>query len=344
MQGELVTFEDVRQEQANETRIPKRVLVAGGAGFLGSHLCDRLIGMGHQVLCVDNLQTGRMENISHLLGHPKFSFLQHDVVDPLSVSGPLDEIFNLACPASPPKYQADPIKTFKTSVLGVLNLLELASEKSARFLQASTSEVYGDPEISPQPESYRGLVNSYGPRACYDEGKRGAETLIYDYANTRGVVTKIARIFNTYGPRMSMDDGRVVSNFIVQALQNVDITIYGDGTQTRSFCYVDDLVEGLLRLMASPVDCAAPVNLGNPGEFTMLELAEIVLRKTRSRSQLVFRDLPVDDPRQRRPDINRAKDRLGWAPRVSLEQGLDPTIAFFAAELGRNMQGTSMVS
>lgn len=343
MRGNLVDLGEARHGLLGQ-QAQKRVLVAGGAGFLGSHICDRMIGMGHIVICVDNLQTGRLENIAHLIGHPSFSFIHHDIVDELFVAGPVDEIFNMACPASPPKYQLDPIKTFKTSVLGVMNLLELSLDKQARFLQASTSEVYGDPEVSPQPESYRGLVNSYGPRACYDEGKRGAETLIYDYTRQRGAQTKIARIFNTYGPRMSPEDGRVVSNFIMQALQNEDITIYGDGTQTRSFCYVNDLVEGLLRLMASSPEQSAPVNLGNPGEFTMLELAQVVMRKTRSKSRLVFRDLPEDDPRQRRPSITRAKEWLGWVPRVSLDQGLDPTIAYFASELGRNAEGAVLVS
>jgi UDP-glucuronate decarboxylase len=316
-------------------RRARRILVAGGSGFVGSHLCDALIEEGHRVICVDSLETGRLDNIEHLLGHPNFTFRLHDVTLPLRITGVVHEIYNLACPASPPKYQIDPVRTFRTSVIGAINLLNLAREKSARILQASTSEVYGDPEVSPQPESYRGSVNTYGPRSCYDEGKRAAETLFHDYAECHGVDTRIARIFNTYGPRMSVEDGRVVSNFVVQALSGRDVTIYGSGQQTRSFCYVDDLVRGLRALMASPSDCAAPVNLGNPGEFTMLELGQLVLEKTKSRSSLIYCDLPVDDPRQRRPDITRANDRLGWAPQVSLREGLEPTIAYFAAELLR---------
>ncbi|HEX9858814.1 MAG TPA: UDP-glucuronic acid decarboxylase family protein [Paracoccaceae bacterium] len=346
MAGEVLTMQVLPTSRLfRSSRIKvKSIVVAGGAGFVGSHLCDRLIDMGHRVLCLDNLQTGRMANIEHLIGHPAFTFQSHDVADPITLPGAVHEIYNLACPASPPKYQIDPIKTFRTSVLGAMNLLELARRHSARILQASTSEVYGDPEISPQPESYRGSVNCFGPRACYDEGKRGAETLFFDYGQYHGVTTKIARIFNTYGPRMMADDGRVVSNFVVQALAGQDITIYGDGSQTRSFCYVDDLVEGLIRLMATPADCNAPVNLGNPGEFTVRELAEIVLRKTQSRSRLVFRDLPVDDPRQRRPDISRAADRLGWQPAVPLEAGLDSTISYFAAELRCSGEGQTLVS
>jgi UDP-glucuronate decarboxylase len=308
------------------------VLVAGGAGFLGSHLCDALIQRGHSVVCVDNLQTGRVGNVEHLMTHPRFRFMQHDIIAPLMIDGPLDRIYNLACAASPPLYQKDPIHTFKTCVYGSMNLLELAKAKGARILQSSTSEVYGDPEISPQPEAYRGAVNTVGPRACYDEGKRAGETLFWEFGQHQGVETRIARIFNTYGPRMHPDDGRVVSNFVVQALRGEDITIYGDGTQTRSFCYVDDLVDGLMRLMAS--DEVMPVNLGNPGEFTMLELAEMVLRQTGAQARLVRRPLPQDDPRQRRPDIARARAVLGWTPRVPLEQGLALTIAHFAAELG----------
>lgn len=303
---------------------------------MGSHLCDALIEKGHRVICVDNLETGRIENIEHLLSHPNFTFRSHDVTMPLRVPGVLHEIYNLACPASPPKYQIDPVRTFRTSVIGAINLLNVAREKSARILQASTSEVYGDPEVSPQPEDYRGAVNTYGPRACYDEGKRAAETLFHDYAKCHGVETRIARIFNTYGPRMAADDGRVVSNFVVQALSGADLTIYGTGQQTRSFCYVDDLVAGLQALMASPAECAAPVNLGNPGEFTMLELGQLVLEKTGSRSTLVYRDLPVDDPRQRRPDITRAQAWLGWSPKVSLREGLEHTIAYFANELSQS--------
>ncbi|MCL7465625.1 UDP-glucuronic acid decarboxylase family protein [Phaeovulum sp. NW3] len=337
MAGEIVKMGavDRRRASGSNNRI-KRIVIAGGAGFVGSHLCDRLHAQGHHILCVDNLETGRMSNINHLVGDARFEFRLHDVINPLIVEGPVDEIYNLACAASPPKYQIDPVHTFKTSILGALNLLDLARDKGARILQASTSEVYGDPEISPQPENYRGSVNTVGPRSCYDEGKRGAETLFHDYNDRYGVVTKIARIFNTYGPRMNPEDGRVVSNFVVQALSGRDITIYGTGEQTRSFCYVDDLVTGLIALMASPAEMTDPVNLGNPGEFTMQELARIVLDKTRSKSALVYRDLPVDDPRQRRPDITRARDRLGWEPTVPLMQGLDPTIAYFAAELRRN--------
>lgn len=337
MAGEIVSI-------ADKAKSKKRILIAGGAGFVGSHLCDRLFAQGHQILCVDNLETGRMANINHLMGDPRFDFRMHDVINPLVVDGPVDEIYNLACAASPPKYQIDPIHTFKTSILGALNLLDLARDKGARILQASTSEVYGDPEISPQPESYRGCVNTVGPRSCYDEGKRGAETLFHDYHDRYGVVTKIARIFNTYGPRMNPDDGRVVSNFVVQALSGRDITIYGTGEQTRSFCYVDDLVTGLIALMATSPERHEPVNLGNPGEFTMNELARIVLEKTQSRSDLVQHDLPVDDPRQRRPDITRAQEWLGWAPKVPLSEGLDPTISYFAAELRRNAEAPARVS
>jgi UDP-glucuronate decarboxylase len=308
------------------------ILVAGGAGFVGSHLCGALIAKGYFVTCVDNLQTGRVGNVAHLAAHPRFEFRQHDIITPLVIDGPLDQIYNLACAASPPLYQKDPIHTFKTCVYGSMNLLELAKAKGARILQSSTSEVYGDPEISPQPESYRGAVNTVGPRACYDEGKRAGETLFWEFGAHQGVETRIARIFNTYGPRMHPDDGRVVSNFVVQALRGQDITIYGDGTQTRSFCYIDDLVDGLMRLMAS--DEGMPVNLGNPGEFTMLELAQMVLRQTGAGARLVRRPLPQDDPRQRKPDITRAQCILGWTPVVALEQGLALTIAHFAAELG----------
>ncbi len=308
------------------------ILVAGGAGFVGSHLCDALIARGHHVICADNLQTGRAGNVAHLLPHPHFRFLQHDIIAPLHIDGPLDQIYNLACPASPPLYQKDPIHTFKTCVYGTMNLLELAKGKGARILQSSTSEVYGDPEISPQPETYRGAVNTVGPRACYDEGKRAGETLFWEFGAHQGVQTRIARIFNTYGPRMHPDDGRVVSNFVVQALRGEDITIYGDGSQTRSFCYIDDLINGLMRLMAS--DETMPVNLGNPGEFTMRELAQMVLHQTGARATLVRRPLPQDDPRQRKPDITRAQRILGWTPTIALQQGLGLTIAHFAAELG----------
>lgn len=310
----------------------RSILVTGGAGFVGSHLIDRLLAQGHRVTCLDDLSTGRLGNVAHHAGNERFTLIRQDVCDPVTIAGPLDEIFNLACPASPPKYQIDPVHTFRTCVIGAMNVLELARRKGARVFQASTSEVYGDPEISPQPETYRGAVNTFGPRACYDEGKRAAETLFHDYNRQHGVEIRIARIFNTYGPRMSPDDGRVVSNFVVQALAGRDITLYGDGSQTRSFCYVDDLVDGILRLMASDTD--EPVNLGNPGEFTMTALADMVLARTGSASRVVRRPLPKDDPRQRRPDISRAAERLGWAPKVALPDGLDRTIDHFAAELG----------
>jgi UDP-glucuronate decarboxylase len=313
--------------------VQRSILVTGGAGFVGSHLIDRLLASGHRVTCLDDLSTGRVSNLSRHAANPRFTMIRQDVCEPVQIAGALDEIFNLACPASPPKYQKDPVQTFRTSVIGAMNLLELARAKGARIFQASTSEVYGDPEVSPQAEGYRGNVNTFGPRACYDEGKRAAETLFHDYHHQHGVEIRIARIFNTYGPRMSPDDGRVVSNFVCQALTGRDITVNGDGRQTRSFWFVDDLVEGILRLMAS--DVAEPVNLGNPGEFTVGELAQMVLDKTGSASRLVRRTLPADDPRQRRPDISRAADLLGWAPAVALSEGLDRTIAHFAAELGR---------
>ncbi|GAA0312238.1 UDP-glucuronic acid decarboxylase family protein [Rhodovulum strictum] len=315
------------------------VLVTGGAGFLGSHLCDRLMGEGARVICLDNLMTGSISNISHLIGRPGFRFVQHDVITPFDPGERIDEIFNLACPASPPKYALDPIHTFQTCVLGAMNMLDLARRQGARIVQSSTSEVYGDPTVSPQPETYRGYVNPVGPRACYDEGKRGAETLFFHYRESYGVDARIARIFNTYGPRMSPDDGRVVSNFIVQALTGAPLTVYGTGEQTRSFCYVDDLVEGLLRLMAAPGHGLGPVNLGNPGEFTMLELAELVLAKTRAGSRLTFEALPQDDPRQRRPDIMLAGQMLGWAPTVPLSEGLDRTIAYFAESIHQGKTG-----
>lgn len=304
-----------------------RVLVAGGAGFLGSHLCEQLLARGEDVLCVDNFFTGAKRNVAHLMGNPYFELIRHDVTFPLYLE--VDRIFNLACPASPVHYQRDPVQTLKTSVHGAINLLGLAKRVNARILQASTSEVYGDPEVHPQPESYWGRVNPIGIRSCYDEGKRCAETLFFDYHRQHGVAIKVMRIFNTYGPRMDPNDGRVVSNFIVQALRGQDITIYGDGQQTRSFCYVDDLITGMLRLMDSPPDCIGPVNIGNPGEFTMLELAEMVLRLTGSRARLVFHPLPQDDPRQRRPDISLAKAALDWQPTVQLEDGLRETIAYF---------------
>jgi UDP-glucuronate decarboxylase len=310
----------------------KVVLVAGGAGFLGSALCARLVDAGHSVICVDNLMTGNRDNIAGFARNPRFRFLHHDVIAPLALSGPIDEIYNLACPASPPRYQINPIHTLRTCVEGSLRLLELAEMKGARILLTSTSEVYGDPEIALQSEAYRGNVNTVGPRACYDEGKRAAETLFWEYGAHRGVETRIARIFNTYGPQMNPDDGRVVSNLIVQALRGEPLTIYGTGSQTRSFCYVDDMVEGLVRLMAS--DDKMPVNLGNPGEFTVLELARKVLDKVGTNTQIRFRPLPQDDPRQRRPDITRARRLLGWAPTVPLDRGLDLTVAWFSRRLG----------
>ena len=286
-----------------------RVLVTGGAGFLGSHLCDRLVADGNDVVCVDNLFTGSKDNIRHLLGNPYFEFVRHDVIQPIYVE--CDQIYNLACPASPVQYQVDPIYTTKTSMYGAMNALGLAKRCGARILQASTSEVYGDPEVSPQAESYRGRVNTMGPRACYDEGKRVAETLFFDYHRMHGVDVKVMRIFNTYGPRMDVGDGRVVSNFVCQALRGEDITVYGDGSQTRSFCYVDDLIEGMVRVMNSRDGFTGPVNVGNPGEFTILELAQEVIRLTGSRSRIVYEDLPADDPTQRKPDISLAKAELG---------------------------------
>ena len=305
----------------------KSILITGGAGFLGSHLCERLLDQGHDVLCVDNFYTSTRRNITHLLEHPNFELLRHDVTFPLYVE--VDEIYNLACPASPIHYQRDPVQTTKTSVHGAINMLGLAKRTGASILQASTSEVYGDPEIHPQTESYWGNVNPVGIRSCYDEGKRCAETLFFDYRRQHGTNIKVARIFNTYGPRMLPDDGRVVSNFIMQALQGQDITIYGDGSQSRSFCYVDDLVDGLIRLMDSRPEMTGPVNLGNPGEFTIRELADKVISMTGSGSRLVFRPLPQDDPTQRQPDITLAKTELGWRPRYSLDEGLAPTIDYF---------------
>jgi UDP-glucuronate decarboxylase len=310
-----------------KSRAGQRVLVTGGAGFLGSHLCDRLIAAGHDVICADNFYTGSKANIAHLLGNPRFELLRHDVTFPLYVE--VERIFNLACPASPVHYQRDPVQTTKTSVHGAINMLGLAKRVGARILQASTSEVYGDPEVHPQTEAYWGRVNPIGPRACYDEGKRCAETLFFDYHRQHRLDIKVMRIFNTYGPRMQPDDGRVVSNFIVQALKGEPITIYGDGSQTRSFCYVDDLIEGMLRLMETGPDFPGPVNVGNPGEFTMRELAELVIRLTGSSSQLVYLPIPADDPRQRRPDIDLAREKLGWAPTVDLEAGMTRTIAYF---------------
>jgi UDP-glucuronate decarboxylase len=308
----------------------KRILVTGGAGFVGSHLIDRLLDDGHEVLCADNLFTGTKQNIEHLHAHPRFEFLRHDVTFPLFVE--VDEIYNLACPASPVHYQHDPVQTTKTSVHGAINMLGLAKRLRCRILQASTSEVYGDPAVHPQTEDYWGHVNPIGPRSCYDEGKRCAETLFFDYHRQSGVEIKVARIFNTYGPRMHRADGRVVSNFIIQALSGQPITLYGDGRQTRSFCYVDDLVEGLLRLMASPASFTGPVNLGNPVEFTMRELAELVLTETGSASNTVNLPLPQDDPKQRQPNITLAKTDLGWEPKVKLADGLKPTVAFFRGQ------------
>ncbi len=304
-----------------------KVMVTGGAGFLGSHLCDRLIADGHDVLCVDNYFTGCKGNIRHLLGNPFFELLRHDITFPLYVE--VDQIYNLACPASPVHYQYDPVQTTKTSVHGAINMLGLAKRVGARIFQASTSEVYGDPEIHPQPESYWGRVNPIGPRSCYDEGKRCAETLFFDYYRQHKLEIKVVRIFNTYGPRMHPNDGRVVSNFIVQAIKGEEITIYGDGTQTRSFCFVDDLIEGFVRMMSSDAEFTGPVNMGNPGEFTMLQLAEAVIRLTGSKSRLVFKPLPTDDPRQRKPDISLVSEKLGWKPTVSLDEGLLKTIAYF---------------
>jgi UDP-glucuronate decarboxylase len=303
-----------------------RILVTGGAGFLGSHLCDRLINEGHEILCLDNFFTGRRQNIAHLLQDPKFELIRHDVIDPFKVE--VDQIYNLACPASPPHYQYNPIKTTKTSVMGAINCLGLAKRVRARVFLASTSEVYGDPNVHPQDESYWGNVNPIGRRSCYDEGKRCAETLFFDYHRENGVDIRVVRIFNTYGPRMLADDGRVVSNFIVQALKGENLTVYGDGSQTRSFCYVDDLIDGFVRLM-NQEKTVGPVNIGNPGEFTMLELAELVLKKVGGKSKVTNLPLPADDPKQRRPDISLAKEALGWEPKVPLEEGLDRTIAYF---------------
>jgi UDP-glucuronate decarboxylase len=305
----------------------KRILITGGAGFLGSHLCDRLIKDGNDVLCVDNFFTGSKTNIAHLIGNPYFELMRHDVTFPLYVE--IDQIYNLACPASPVHYQFDPVQTTKTSVHGAINMLGLAKRVKARIFQASTSEVYGDPVMHPQQESYWGNVNPIGPRSCYDEGKRCAETLFFDYYRQHDLSIKVARIFNTYGPRMHPNDGRVVSNFIVQAIRGEDITIYGDGQQTRSFCYVDDMIEGFIRLMGSDGAITGPVNLGNPGEYTMLELAETILKLAGSGSKLVYKPLPQDDPRQRQPDITLAQNTLGWTPRVNLEDGLKETIDYF---------------
>jgi len=305
----------------------KRVLVTGGAGFLGSHLCEALLKRDCDVVCADNFFTGRRGNVAHLMDNPRFEILRHDVTFPLFVE--VDEIYNLACPASPPHYQHDPVQTTKTSVIGAINMLGLAKRVGAKIFQASTSEVYGDPEVHPQPESYWGRVNPIGTRSCYDEGKRCAETLFFDYYRQNHVKIKVARIFNTYGPNMHPNDGRVVSNFIMQALRGEPITIYGTGQQTRSFCYVSDLIAGFLKLMDSADEITGPVNLGNPGEFTMLELAEAVIKLTGSKSELIFKPLPSDDPKQRQPDITQAKAMLGWEPKIPLEEGLKQTIQYF---------------
>lgn len=309
----------------------KRILVTGGAGFIGSHLCEKLLDAGNDVLCVDNFYTGTRDNLLHFLSNPYFEILRHDITLPLYVE--VDEIYNLACPASPIHYQFDPVQTTKVCVHGAINMLGLAKRVKARILQASTSEVYGDPEVHPQVESYWGRVNPIGIRSCYDEGKRCAETLFFDYHRQHAMPTKVARIFNTYGPRMHPNDGRVVSNFIVQALRGEDITIFGDGSQSRSFCYVDELVDGLIRLMATPAECTGPVNLGNPGEFTIGQLAELVLELTNSSSKIVYHPLPGDDPRQRKPDISLAKSMLDWEPGIPLQEGLIRTIAYFRATL-----------
>ncbi|HNQ66261.1 MAG TPA: SDR family oxidoreductase [Smithella sp.] len=305
----------------------KRILITGGAGFIGSHLCDKLLAQGHDVICLDNFFTGDKNNIAHLLGHKRFELIRHDIINPVYLE--VEEIYNLACPASPVHYQYNPIKTIKTNVMGVINVLGIAKRTKAKILQASTSEVYGDPDVHPQNESYWGKVNPVGIRSCYDEGKRAAECLMMDYRRQNGVNTKIVRIFNTYGPRMALHDGRVVSNFVIQALQNKVITVYGDGSHTRSFCFVDDMITGLVRMMNAPDDFYGPVNLGNPEEFTILELAQTVIRLTNSRSRIEFLPLPQDDPVQRRPDISLAKAGIGWSPQISLEEGLLKTIDYF---------------
>ncbi len=307
-----------------------RILVTGGAGFLGSHLCERLLNEGNEVVCIDNLFTGRKLNIAHLLSNPSFEFVRHDVIDPFKFE--VDQIYNLACPASPPHYQFNPIKTIKTSVMGSINCLGLAKRVKARVFQASTSEVYGDPQVHPQPESYWGNVNPIGRRSCYDEGKRCAETLFFDYHRENKVDIRVVRIFNTYGPRMHENDGRVVSNFIMQALRGEDLTVYGEGSQTRSFCYVDDLIEGFIRLMAQ-TETVGPMNIGNPGEFTMLQLAELTIKTVGGKSKIIHKPLPADDPKQRRPDISLAKRILNWEPKVPLEEGLKRTVTYFKTRL-----------
>ncbi|MGC8677908.1 MAG: UDP-glucuronic acid decarboxylase family protein [Hydrogenobaculum sp.] len=312
--------------------MPKRILITGGAGFIGSHLCERLLNEGNEVICVDNFFTGSKDNIKHLLGNPYFEMIRHDITFPLYVE--VDEVYNLACPASPIHYQFDPVQTTKTSVIGAINMLGLAKRLKIRILQASTSEVYGDPTVHPQKEDYWGNVNPIGPRACYDEGKRCAETLFFDYYRQHNLDIKVVRIFNTYGPRMLPNDGRVVSNFIVQALKGEDITVYGDGSQTRSFCYIDDMVDGIIKMMNTEKGFTGPINLGNPSEFSILELAEMVIKLTKSKSKIVFKPLPQDDPKQRQPDISLAKSKLNWEPKVPLEEGLVRTIEYFKTILG----------
>ncbi len=314
--------------------LKKRVLITGGAGFLGSHLCERLLAAGNEVICADNFYTGSKVNIAHLIDNPYFEVMRHDITFPLYLE--VDEIYNLACPASPIHYQNDPVQTTKVNVHGAINMLGLAKRLRAKIFQASTSEVYGDPEVHPQAEEYRGRVNPIGPRACYDEGKRCAETLFFDYNRQHSLEIKVARIFNTYGPRMHMNDGRVVSNFIVSALKGEPITIYGDGSQTRSFCYVDEMVDGFIRLMETPSEITGPINLGNPGEFTILELAETVISMTNSSSSIIFKDLPQDDPQKRKPDITKAREILGWNPAINLEQGITKTIEYFDGILSKD--------
>lgn len=319
----------------------KRILVTGGAGFIGSHLCEKLLEQKNDVICMDNLFTGQKDNIRHLMNNPYFEFIRKDILEDIYVE--CDQIYNLACPASPVYYQYDPIKTGKTNVIGALHALGLAKRCHARILQASTSEVYGDPQIHPQPESYRGYVNPIGIRSCYDEGKRMAETLFFDYHRQHGLDIKVIRIFNTYGERMRLDDGRVISNFIVQALKGEDITIYGDGKQTRSFCYVDDLIEGMIRMMNSKSGFTGPVNIGNPGEFTMLQLANLIIELTGSKSKIVYEPLPQDDPMQRKPDIELAKQKLGWEPTIPLEEGLKKTIMYFKSKLQEENETTKHI-